>query len=531
MNAPDTAVHSIGQHQSIPLVFIQPSPTNPRKHFDEAAHNELTASVRKHGVIQPILVRAGTSPTTRRVLWEIVAGERRYRAAAAAGLEEIPAIVRELSDVEALEIQVIENLQREGLHPLEEAEGYELLMQKHGYTADDLAVKVGKSKAYIYARLKLCALPNEARKAFYAGTLNPSTALLVARIPNAKLQLQAVKELTAADHRGDPMPVRQAAEHIQRTYMLRLAGAPFKIDDAELLPKAGACTTCPKRSGNAPELFADVTSADVCTDTDCFQAKREAMWTRAREKAIAEGKTVISGKEAKAIRPQPYSPVGGGYRALDDTCFEDPKHRTIAKVLGKAADKVGALLEDPHTHELRPIVSNTALAEALKAAGLKVSKPKAPATSPKPRPESDEFRFSTQVEIALLNAIRAAPESAICMADFAEMALTLANMHDDLARWGFTFKSSSGHYTWQEQVRAWLNTLDKVELTRFMLECALCDCNEVGIAAAAERRNIDIAAIKARVIAEEKAKLEPKPAAAKKPTAKKPAAKKATSTS
>ena len=251
MNAPEPIVTE--GIQTIRVARIGASPTNPRKHFDQAALDELAESIRRHGVLQPILVRPNPDRMRGpREEFEIVSGERRWRAAQAAELREIPALVRELGDAEVLEIQVIENLQRADLHPLEEAEGYEALHQRHSYTVADIAAKVGKSERYVYARMKLCALCEKARKAFYAGKLTPTTALLVARIPDAGLQAKATAEITEVRWQGaDPMSARQASEHIQRTYMLRLATAPFSTTDVELVPEAGPCTTCPKRTGNA----------------------------------------------------------------------------------------------------------------------------------------------------------------------------------------------------------------------------------------------------------------------------------------
>ena len=140
-----------------PMERITASKTNPRKIFDDAALADLAASIKKHGVAQPILLRP-THVDAGITFFEVVAGERRFRASKLAGKTTVPAIVRNLSDAEALEIQVIENLQRQDLHPLEEAEGFEVLMRENGYTADVMAEKTGKSKAYIYASLKLCAL-------------------------------------------------------------------------------------------------------------------------------------------------------------------------------------------------------------------------------------------------------------------------------------------------------------------------------------------------------------------------------------
>ncbi|HEX2520142.1 MAG TPA: ParB/RepB/Spo0J family partition protein, partial [Castellaniella sp.] len=249
----------------IPLERIVRSKTNPRKTFREEGLVELAESIKKYGIMQPILLRpAPDAPLDPVPLYEIVAGERRYRASGLAGLTTVPATVREISDMDVLELQIIENLQREDLHPLEEAESYEALLAQHendpDYSVDQVAAKLGKSRAYIYARLKLCALRPAARTAFYDGKLNPSTALLLARIPVPDLQDQALKEITEPDWRYDhqPMSFRAAQKHVQEHYMTRLDQAPFKLSDETLLPEAGPCTTCPKRTGANPDLFGDV---------------------------------------------------------------------------------------------------------------------------------------------------------------------------------------------------------------------------------------------------------------------------------
>jgi ParB/RepB/Spo0J family partition protein len=334
-----------GQHQWIPLAQLTPSPLNHRKHFDAAKMEELTNNVRVQGVIVPIIARpVGTG-------FEIVAGERRYRAAKAAELETIPAIVRELSDAEALELQVIENNQRVDVHPLEEAEGYEALMAcaRPGgapYTVDEVAAKVGKSKAYVYGRLKLLALTEAGRRAFYEEKIPASTALLVARIPVKALQEKCLAEILDNESWDGGMSFREAKEHVERRYMLRLKEAPFKIADESLAPKAGACTSCPKRTGNAPELFADIASADVCTDPDCFESKVKAHTKALIEKAKASGKPVISGSAAKKIWRWEHSEPSG-YVQLDSRCFDDPKGRNWRQVLGKEAAAEHTLLERP----------------------------------------------------------------------------------------------------------------------------------------------------------------------------------------
>lgn len=356
--------------QVVALAAIRESKTNPRKHFAKDALDELTDSVRKHGVLSPILVRPIDAKGA--VEFELVAGARRFRAAKAAGLKVIPAVVRELDDKAVLEIQVVENLQRTDLSPYEEACGYQQLHKQHGYAVDELAAKVGKSKAYVYARMKLCALPKGAQKLLEDGELDASRALLVARIPVPELAEQAAREIAFGEYhvrnkaiRPEPMSYREAVDHVQREYMLRLKDAPFPTGDAQLVPAAGACGTCPKRTGNQKGLFDDVQGADVCTDPKCFQEKVAAHVARQKEELAAQGKEILEGKAAD--RALSY---GSKLVRLSDTCYDDPKRRTVKQLLkGEEFDSVFAA-SGGHVIELAP---RAAVAKVLKASGVRSS--------------------------------------------------------------------------------------------------------------------------------------------------------------
>ncbi len=146
--------------RNIPLERITPNPDQPRMNFDEDALAELSASIREHGVLQPILVR----PTDQTQQYQLVAGERRWRAARDAGLREIPALIEQLDDDTAMEIGIIENLQREDLSPLEEAMIYDRMTHEHGYSVRRLAQKLGKDKGYIENRLRLAGAPTEIKQ-------------------------------------------------------------------------------------------------------------------------------------------------------------------------------------------------------------------------------------------------------------------------------------------------------------------------------------------------------------------------------
>jgi ParB/RepB/Spo0J family partition protein len=280
----------------------------------------------------------------------LIAGERRWKAAQAAGLKEIPVIVRELDDKAALEIQVIENLQREDLHPLEEAEGYRNLMEHHQYSAEGLAAKVGKSKAYIYARLKLTELGPEGRKALWDGKVSHSIGLLLARVHNLDLQKKALSEALGGKW-GSPMSEKEVRRHLQENYMLRLADAPFDTRDTELVPAAGACATCPKRTGNQKELFADVQSGDVCTDPPCFAQKKEAAGARKLEAAMKAGQEVVATGSAFSK----YGELSKEYVDLKDRC-EDlgwNHDKTWRQTLGKHAPAPMVTLDrEGQVHEI-----------------------------------------------------------------------------------------------------------------------------------------------------------------------------------
>src|SRR3989441_1361244 len=269
--------------QEIGLDNIKPSKANPRRRTDDSAMAELAISIKTHGVLQPILVRPATAWS-----FEIVCGERRWRASKTAGKDSIPARIVNLSDAEALELGVIENIQRENVHELDEALGYKALIRQGPalYTVETLAAKVGRSPSYIYQRLKLAELTPNLQRAFYEGKLTAGHAMEIARLQpkdqdRALLECfpgHATAKAILKDKDPRPIGVRELRDWIQREIHLSLANAPFDVNDPDLVPAAGPCSTCPKRSGSNPLLFADtIKRADVCTDRECFNAKVGAL--------------------------------------------------------------------------------------------------------------------------------------------------------------------------------------------------------------------------------------------------------------
>ncbi len=386
--------------ETLALDVVDESPTNPRKRFDQAKLEELAQDIAANGLIQPVVVRPRGDGR-----FELVVGARRKRASALAGRGTILAIVRDLDDRTTLEVQLSENAQRQDVHPLEEADGYAQLIEVHHATAEEVAAKVGKPVGYVRHRLQYRALSPAAREAFFAGKLTPHTALLVARIPVDALQEQATKEITAVQWNGGTMSPRDAGEHVRRRFMLRLADAPFDRGDAALVPAVGACTTCPKRTGNQAELFADVDSPDTCTDPGCFAEKKEAHWQQVTEKAKAKGQAVLSKKAAEKVFPYSDSVAhDSDYVDVTDKPWDvgDGK-KSYKSLLGKdhlppvtvARDKSGKV------HEL---VKKEDLARALKAAGLSS---KAAAPSPSTNHEAQEREKKLRKRLTIDRAIAA----------------------------------------------------------------------------------------------------------------------------
>lgn len=353
--------------QSVALKDLAPCPTNPRAAPDPAKLAELADSIRAVGILQPVVARQRKGKGKK---LELVFGHRRLEAAKLAGLAEIPVDVRELDDRQVLELQLVENCNREDVHPMDEAEGLRRLHEDLGVPVEDLAAKVGKSRGHVYARLKLCELSEACQEAFLEGRLTPSTAVLVARIPDAALQERALQRIGGGRNQ-EPLSARAAQDLVQREFMLQLRGAPFDTNSSELVPTAGACRHCPKRTGNSTDLFGDVRSADVCTDPRCFAAKRDAGWRQQQAEAERKGRVVLSDKEAAKVfrfASSTQTASASAFELLDQPCLDDPKCRTYRKLLGrKHAPPVAlARTQDGRVHEL---VRKTDLRRALAAAG------------------------------------------------------------------------------------------------------------------------------------------------------------------
>lgn len=216
-----TAVDS--GYKNVSLSMLKESSTNPRRTFDLAKLTELAQSLATHGLVQPITVRP------KGETFEIVAGARRFRAAQIAELAEVPVRILALSDEETLEVQIIENSQRQDVHPYEEASAYQRLLDLPGYSVDTLVSKTGRSQSHIYARLALLQLVPEVATAFQENRITASHANLIARLPTAQ-QASAFEHCWRKDYQDTEahlLPAKNVSSWIQANLYLPLASAPF----------------------------------------------------------------------------------------------------------------------------------------------------------------------------------------------------------------------------------------------------------------------------------------------------------------
>jgi len=238
-----------GELRQVPVEAILPSSFQPRRRFSEEDLQELAESIRERGILQPLLVReigAGT--------YELVAGERRLRAARMAGLKEVPVLVKALSDEEALSVALIENLQREDLNPLEEAEGYRRLMEDFGFSQEEVARRVGKDRSTVANALRLLRLPEEIKEDLWEGRLSAGHArallsledperMLAAReeVLRRGLSVRETERLVKRLKKGPPPPRSRPPEDPDlaalSSELSRLIGARVKVEMAQGKPR------------------------------------------------------------------------------------------------------------------------------------------------------------------------------------------------------------------------------------------------------------------------------------------------------
>lgn len=333
----------VGWSESVVMIDIDDlheSPTNPRQHYDEADLAAFAEDIKVNGVMQPLRVRERVPELFKgdpnaRVGYGLIYGHRRLKAARLAGLKKLPCIVSDWTDLQVRRAQISENLSRTDVHPFEEAEGFQALIRDHGETADTIAASLGgpSKRSFVYGRLKMLQACPAVRKACIAGQIGSEVATMIARLRTDKLQEKALARIAAKYYDledGGKKSLRNIRELLAEEFTLDLKGAIFSPTDPDLLPVAGACTTCPKRSANAPE-FEDLTqprpghhrshtiagNANLCTDPDCWAEKKKAHLKAEATKMAAKGETVVDGNKARSAVGAD-GKVKGAYVALAD---------------------------------------------------------------------------------------------------------------------------------------------------------------------------------------------------------------------
>jgi len=270
---------------NIPLKDIKLSPTNPRTSYDDKATAELAESIKTHGVLQPVLVRPFGKPGK----YQLIAGSRRYKASEIAGRPTIPATIRELTDDQALEIQIIENLQREGVNPIEEAVAYASLMKLKGFDVAEVAHRVGKTPAFIAQRLKLNDLIEDFKKLLFEERITITDALKV-----CKLKVEDQEDLYENECTGYNIQHRIIIDDdMLRLYMYDLTDAPFDTKSLDLNKAMGACTHCQFNTASNTLLFPEGEHESRCTNRECFKGKTEVSFAVELEKAHEDPAIVL----------------------------------------------------------------------------------------------------------------------------------------------------------------------------------------------------------------------------------------------
>jgi len=504
----------------IPLDRISESKTNPRTYFDDKVLGELADDIRRRGVIEPVLVRP--LKNGKEGTYELVFGARRYRASKLAKRTTIPSTVRELNDAEALELQLIENVQRVDLHPLDEAQGYAALLQVQPGTAtvESIAAKVGRSHGYVNSRLQLLKLVPEAKEAFRGSQLTVSHAFELARLQPKDQQLamrvcfpgHANTNAVLKDKKAEPITLRELRAWIENEIHLDLTNAPFDIGDAVLLPVAGSCAKCPKRTGNNPVLFPEVgLKKSTCTDRECFRAKVNAL-VQIRVKPLeSAGEKVVRVSQTfpyQSTRTAPDVLHAGQYREVKPK--ECAATKPAVMIDGKKAGTTFYLCQDNQC----PVHVQVSRYQPTPEEKAKRSK------------ELLDERVEKQTRFRILDAIRKKLPNAITRPDLEMVALDYFRRlgHDNQRRLCkvYAWKEIKTKTSWGSESVDYAKigataaqAMTTADLHRFLVVCALASdlycpsynlkeslSKESNLARTATRYKVDVAKVSATVRAE-----------------------------
>lgn len=335
---------------------------------NRAARNveQLAEAIKAKGLLNRILVRA-----TRGGGYELIAGERRWRAHQLLGLEVIGARVYPITttDAEAQELAEIDNLQREDLTPLEEAESYERLRDRCRLTIAEVARRVGRTETLVRQRLRLLELRPEIRQLVESGALDLGAAEAIAQTPES-VQKRLVKPLVDAaegkTYRSTAGRIsRDQVQDLLRQHAHQLDEAPFDITDGALVAGAPPCGVCPRRSGRQGVLVEVLDKADVCLDDSCWTTKADAAWAKKSEEAKAKGLKVLSDKESAQVVHYGRAQHDAPYKAATETVYVNDRQVQVAKLVGDDAPRV--LARDKSTGAAVELVPKAAVDAAVKA--------------------------------------------------------------------------------------------------------------------------------------------------------------------
>jgi ParB/RepB/Spo0J family partition protein len=265
--------------------ILEPEVKNYRTYYDAVEMSDLTESIKEVGMISPVTVRK--HPVVKGS-YELVAGSKRFKAGSSAGLAVIPSVVRDLTDRQVLEIQLIENVQRSNPHPMEEAQAFLQAIEKLGYSVQELSGRLSKSESYVHQRLKLNDLNKDFQKMFYEDKIMFAHAVQLCRLTQ-----EDQKEISS-DWKHDPDDVKTPNDlrwYIENEITLNLDSISFDKEDEKLIPKTPSCINCPKRSGYNKSLFNDIEEKDRCFDKGCFDQKLKAHLIKKQAELQASGDT------------------------------------------------------------------------------------------------------------------------------------------------------------------------------------------------------------------------------------------------
>jgi ParB/RepB/Spo0J family partition protein len=399
---------TMGEFKMLPRAMVRPDPNQPRKVFDETKLAELAESIRLNGILSPLVVQKVPAkvkieePDLTHDDWrvidakgevlfqgnegpceifagedaedyyQIIFGERRWRAAELAGLSEVPVMVRELTEREVFQQQFIENNQRENLSALEEAKAFQDRIAREKETdptfnADKLAEILGIARATVYNRLTLTRLTAPVIDALQSGKIQTTVAGLIAMIPDPAQQEKLLAKLTNEDDWEFPFSFRDVERIIEDRYCKQLKDAPFdlhadnlvglheKLDGTPLY--GGACATCVMRSGNMREDFPHIKNLNVCTKPECYAEKCKVHFADEAAEAERKGQKVLSEKEFKKVKGQ-YA------RSGDYSGAEGSYYKSWDEMLGKKMPPAVAVLTSEGLKQFYPKEELIALAEA-----------------------------------------------------------------------------------------------------------------------------------------------------------------------